>query len=79
MITLRKEEQEIISHLFKNKDTIQHSVGYIVDGKTVITEGPLMGLEDYIKKVNRHRRYAMLDFPLEGSMMKLPLEIVSKT
>lgn len=79
VIVLNKFEQELLSQLFQEQDTIRHSVGNIINKTLIVDEGPLIGLEKYVKKVNRHKRFVLLDFGLFDSMMKLPMEIITKT
>lgn len=77
VFSLSKEEQVVMSKLFQNSDTIKHSIGHRNGKEMVIDTGPLIGFEPLIKKVDRHKRIALLDFQFNGSMMKLPLEIVA--
>ena len=58
---LTSEEQSLLEKLLDNTDTIKHTKGVIVDRRFVPTDGPLVGLEDMIKKVDKYRRYATLD------------------
>lgn len=58
---LTSEEQLLLEKLLDNTDTIKHTKGMIVDRRFVPTDGPLVGLEDMIKKVDKHRRFATLD------------------
>ena len=38
------------------------SKGYIREGRTCVTEGPLQGRERFIRKIDRHKRLAKLSF-----------------
>ena len=68
--SLTSNEQVLLEKLLDNTDTIKHTKGIIVDQRFVPTEGPLVGLEDKIKKVNKHRRFATLDTSiLTGKLM----------
>ena len=58
---LTSEEQSLLEKLLDNTDTIKHTRGVIVDRRFVPTDGPLVGLEDMIKKVDKYRRFATLD------------------
>lgn len=59
---------------------VNMSTGYIEGDNIIITDGPLMGYEGSIKKIDRHKRIAYLD--LEGfediTSIKVGLEIISK-
>lgn len=61
-------------------DLIQASVGNIIDGKLIVDEGPLKGLEDRVRKIERHDRWADLEMEVleERRMMKVGLQVVSK-
>lgn len=41
----------------------------------------MLAQEGRIRKVNRHKRYALVDLPMMGQVIqvRLPLEIVSRT
>ena len=57
------------------------SRGYIRDGQTVVTEGPLRGKESLIRKIDRHKRIASVEMASLGRFRKMQvgLEIVSKS
>lgn len=59
---------------------IDISKGIIIGDKVLITEGPLMGNEGMIKKINRHKRIAILSLEMFGQStdVTVGLEIVSK-
>lgn len=48
---LISEEQFLLEKLLDNTDTIKHTKGVIVNRRFVPTDGPLVGLEDMIKKL----------------------------
>ena len=56
------------------------SEGIIEGAKIIVTRGPLMGKEGYIKKVDRHKRKARLELEMFGRMQEIVvgLEIVEK-
>ena len=56
------------------------SKGYIKGDTIMIIEGPLVGLEGYITKIDRHKRIAYVDVNLLGqvSSVQVGLEIISK-
>lgn len=64
-----------------NSTTIESSIGDIVNGKIVVKDGPLVGCEDMIKKVDRHKRLAFFKykFSFNQSDICLGLEIKNKT
>lgn len=66
--------------MMDENDLIQASVENIVDGKLIVDEGPLMGIEDRVRKIERHNRWADLEMELfeDCGMMRVGLQIVSK-
>lgn len=74
-------EEELLQKLCGIDHHMDMSRGIIKDGITCVTEGPLKGKEALIRKIDRHKRLAMLDL----SWLHRPadvwtgLEIVSKS
>lgn len=61
---------------------IAMSKGYILDGETFVTEGPLCGKECKIRKIDRHKRIARIDSSLERYQKQglwMGLEIMAKS
>lgn len=60
---------------------VDMSCGVIENDKIIITDGPLMNLEGYITKIDRHKRIAYVDVELLGKITRVQvgLEIISKT
>ena len=56
------------------------SEGYIEGDKVRVTAGPLCGLEGLIKKIDRHKRTACLEFDMFGQTVStsVGLEITEK-
>lgn len=79
VISLPKEEQEVLELFFKDSDVFKHSIGNIVDSVLIVEEGPLVGLEDQVIKIDRHKRMATLTFNLFNTRVSAPLEVVSKS
>ncbi|MBO6205834.1 MAG: hypothetical protein J6O73_02745 [Lachnospiraceae bacterium] len=61
-------------------DLILASVGNIIDGKLIVKEGPLKGLEDRVRKIERHDRWADLEMELfdECRTMRVGLQVVGR-
>lgn len=75
--------QEDICFLMKfgnEEQIVEMSQGLILDGKVVITDGPLKGQEGIIKKIDRHKRKAYLSVPMFGRVLdtQVGLEIIEK-
>ena len=66
---------------FMNKDyVIETSLGY-KEGETIeIVEGPLVGRVGEIKRVNRHKRMALIEMEIFGRkvLVNMGLELLSK-
>lgn len=79
-ISLPDEERQRFEYLLRGKRCLEHSVGYIVGDKIIVTAGPLQGREAIIKKINRHNRDALIELELFGEKIsiKIALEIISK-
>lgn len=59
---------------------VEPSYGFIEGDRVVITEGPLVGFEAQIKKLDRHKRLAYVEVHLMGrtKLIKVGAEIVRK-
>lgn len=78
-VPVRTEEEQFLRNLCGKDYHLGMSRGYIADGKTHITEGPLRGKENFIRKIDRHKRMAWIVMPEEKNRtVKIGLEIVSK-
>jgi len=80
-VVVREEEQSYWERLFDKNFCIPGSIGKIEGGFTRVTSGALMGLEQRIKKINRHKREAVIEMPMMESTREITvmLEIVEKT
>ncbi|MEG0315214.1 MAG: antiterminator LoaP, partial [Erysipelotrichaceae bacterium] len=74
---LQKEEKEYIESLMNKDKIIERSSGVIENDQVIITDGPLIGQESRIVKIDRHKRIAFLEFNILGREIKIkvPLEI----
>lgn len=59
--TLAPEEVALIRGLGGTSRTVGISMGEIIAGELVVRRGPLMGRENIIAKIDRHKRVAYLD------------------
>lgn len=78
---LYPDEIVYLKSLLNDKLVMDHSIGIIEGDRTVITEGPLKGLENRIIKIDRHKRRAIIEVMLCNvlTQVKVSLEIISKT
>ena len=77
---LTEKEQTYLMGLMNDNRIVSISKGEIINGKVLIKEGPLMGYESKIKKIDRHKRRAILEVEINGNIMEVnvSLEIVKK-
>lgn len=81
-VPLREEDQAWIGAFTeKGHRTVPMSVGVMEGSRVVVTSGPLVGHEALIKKVNRHKSLAFLEFEICGRRVttKVGLGIVKQT
>lgn len=73
--------ENLLRELCDPKGNLKMSRGVIRKGVTHVTEGPLIGKEEIICKIDRHKRLATLNLPVAGDAtpLKVGLEIVEKT
>lgn len=81
LVRVEPEEEKLLRMLCGAGHHSQMSKGYIRDGQTVVTEGPLRGRENLIRKIDRHKRTARIGVSPAGYFreMQVGLEIVSKS
>lgn len=75
------EEEKLLRELGGEQHHLGMSRGYIRDGITHIVHGPLVGMERRIRKIDRHKRLAWIEYPSDesGASFTAGLEITSKT
>ena len=66
IVPLTEDETELIRRLAGDKELVKISKGIKKEGKTIITDGPLKGMEGYIRKVDRHKKVAWLEVKMMG-------------
>lgn len=62
-IPLEPEEERFLEKLCGPGRHFGMSRGYILDGQTHVTEGPLLGRENLICRIDRHKRLARVAMP----------------
>lgn len=80
VIPLKKEEVDFLTAFGKERQVVEMSTGILENGCVHITDGPLKGREDMIRKIDRHKRKASLEIPMFGRILETQagLEIVEK-
>ncbi|WP_024832885.1 antiterminator LoaP [Ruminiclostridium josui] len=79
-IEVRESEKQMLLDLCNNQRCIESSRGFIKGDKVHIMSGPLKGRESIIRKINRHKRQALIEMELMGDKrnVTVALEIVEK-
>ena len=80
-LPLSQKEEDFINRITGRSERVGMSLGIIEDGTVKVLSGPLCGFEQYIVKVDRHKRKAYLEMELFGESKKIVagLEIVAKS
>lgn len=81
LLCLDPEEEEFLRDLCGREHHLAMSQGYIQNGITHISHGPLVGRERQISRIDRHKRLANIASPMLGiaGMVQAGLEITSKS
>ena len=80
-IPLYEEEVRLLSRICGEDHVASASEGYIEGDRITVVEGALAGQEGRIRKIDRHKRQAIVALPLCGREVNvtMALEIVRKT
>lgn len=78
--TVYPEEKAWILKYCDRQMVIEPSIGYIEGDRILITEGPLVGQEHLIKRVNRHKRWVEVELMMFDQIQRLQLscDIIQK-
>lgn len=76
IVIIKNDDCQVISQIFDGKEIIKHSIGSMVNSQLIIHQGPLIGLENNLERINKSKRIAFLNCEIFENMMKVPLEIV---
>ena len=82
VIPLSQDEVAWLTALMQPLDkVVEMSTGVIEGDRVIVTDGPLVGREALISKIDRHKRLAYLDMRMFGrtKTIKVGLEIVAKS
>jgi transcriptional antiterminator NusG len=80
-VAIREKERLYWERLFDSDFCVTGSVGFI-EGDTIrIVSGALVGMENRIKRINRHKREAVVEIEVMGAVreVRVMLEVVEKT
>ena len=73
IIPLSEDEVKLLKKLGKKEQIVEMSVGVIEDDCVKILEGPLMGMEGCIRKIDRHKRKAWIEVEMFGRSMEMQI------
>lgn len=79
-VALSKEEETWLKRITNEDHVAEISIGIIEGDELIVNSGPLMGLEGTVKKINRHKRQAVVEVEMFNRKMEmtLGLEVVEK-
>lgn len=80
IISLTESEIQFLLRFGGKEQLVKMSIGFMEQDQVTILDGPLKGMEGYIKRIDRHRREASLELPMFGRILdvKVGLEIIAK-
>lgn len=81
IVALTEKEKSFIERFGGEDHVVPVSEGIIEHSRVRVTSGPLMGMEGYIRKIDRHKKKAWLELNLFGrkQTVQVGLEIVAKS
>ncbi|RXE58673.1 antiterminator LoaP [Acetivibrio mesophilus] len=79
-VAMKESEKLRLLSLCNNDHCIEVSYGIIEGDKIHIFDGPLKGMESIVRKVNRHKREALIEIEIMGDvrLVTVALEVVKK-
>ena len=73
---LTDEEIRILTMLMDNKKVLRMSYGVLLNNKIHITRGPLIKMDDYIIKYDKHNRLATLNLNFLNQVWKVGVTLI---
>ena len=75
MLRVEPAEEAFIRGFFSSEDVVEVSMAHKEGDRVVIDSGPLVGKEAIIKKINAHKRTALISTEMFGRKMELSVGI----
>ena len=77
---MKAEDIYFIESLCNAEYCVEVSSGIVEGDRTFIKKGPLMGMEGKIKRINRHKLFAVIEMEVMGTVIEtqLSLELIDK-
>ena len=74
------EDLRVLERLLNEDRLVAMSTGYIEGDRVTIIDGPLEGLETVIRKIDRHKRTALVEMHMFGRVQEVAvgLEVVGR-
>ena len=74
------EDLRVLERLLDEEKTVGMSTGFLEGDQVMVVDGPLMGLETVIRRIDRHKRKAMVEMHMFGRVQEVAvgLEIVGR-
>lgn len=74
------EDLRVLERLLDEEKMVAMSTGYMEGDRVMIVDGPLEGMETVIRRINRHKRMAVVEMHMFGRVQEvaLGLEIVGR-
>lgn len=81
IVPLTTDEERFLRKFGGEEHVVAISEGVIEHSRVRVMSGPLLGMEGYIRKIDRHKRKAWLEMELFGrkQMIQAGLEVVAKS
>lgn len=81
IVPLTMDEEKFLRRFGGDGHVVAMSEGIIEQSQVRVISGPLLGMEGYIRKIDRHKRKAWLEMELFGrkQMIQVGLEVVAKS
>jgi len=80
LVSLYPHEVAFFEKFCGKNRVVEVSEGYLSGDKVIVTDGPMVGFEGYIKRIDRHKRIAYLEVEFFGrkTETRVGLEVVRK-
>ncbi len=79
-VPIHENEERFLEKILNENYTVEVSKGYIAGEQVYITDGPMKNFRGKIKKINRHKRIAIIELDMFGRKTEasLGLEVIGK-
>lgn len=80
LVPIHLEEKQFLEKILNEKYIVEVSKGYIIGEQIYITDGPMKHFTGTIKKIDRHKRIAIIELEMFGRKIEasLGLEVIGK-